>query len=198
MFGGLPAQTQGPIPNLQWCRSSLCWSRLPLVGLDGLVECLSARRTSSCLSVPKKLIRPIYILDQHTKKKYTYTIKYQTICLYDYAYGPKTGPAFLRWFAFGLIRGGGWGGGGRVGLLTSLVFVPHDLCSSLYFVAHTSGYVGYVLFTSLHIRQGTLDTSSLLRCTYFMLRWIRLLYLVAHTSCYQYVGYVFSTSLDNR
>ena len=54
MFVGLPAQTQGPIPNLQWCRSSLCWSRLPLVGLDGLVEGLSAGRASSCNSHPQK------------------------------------------------------------------------------------------------------------------------------------------------
>ena len=36
----------------------------------------------------------------------------------------------------------------------------------------------------------------LLRCTHFMLPWIRLLYFVAHTSCY--VGYVFSTSLHTH
>ena len=78
-------------------------------------------------------------------------------------------------------------------------FVAHTSCyvgHVFYFLAHTSCYVGYVFFTSLHIRQGTLDTSSLLRCTYFMLRWIRLLYFVAHTS--SYVGYVFSTSLHIR
>ena len=63
----------------------------------------------------------------------------------------------------------------------------------LYFLAHTSCYVGNVFFTSLHILHVTLDTSSLLRCTHFMLRWIRLLYFVAHTSCN--VGNVFSTSL---
>ena len=28
-----------------------------------------------------------------------------------YAYGPKTGPAFLRFFAFGVIRDGGVGWG---------------------------------------------------------------------------------------
>ena len=63
----------------------------------------------------------------------------------------------------------------------------------LYFVAHTSCYVGYVFCASLHILQGTLDMSSLLRCTYFTLRWIRLLCFLAHTSCY--VGYVFFASL---
>ena len=100
-----------------------------------------------------------------------------------FAYGPKTGPAFLRFLAFGIIRDGGVGQKGGVGLLTSLVFVPHDLPSDR-------------LCTSLHIRQGTLDPSSLLPCTYFMLRWIRLLYFVAHTSCY--VGYVVCTSSHIR
>ena len=65
------------------------------------------------------------------------------------------------------------------GLLTSLAFVPHDL--------HYDR-----LCNSLHIRQGTLEKSSLLPCTHFMLRWKRLLYFVAHTS--GYVGYVFFTS----
>ena len=78
----------------------------------------------------------------------------------------------------------------------------------LYFLAHSSCCVGYVFCTSLHILHVTFDTSSVLRCTYFMfrwipssllpcayfmLRWIRLLYFVAHASCY--VGYVFCTSL---
>ena len=63
----------------------------------------------------------------------------------------------------------------------------------LYFVAHTSGYVGYVFCTSLHIRQGTLETSSVLRCTYFMLRWMHSLYFLARTP--GFVGYVFCTSL---
>ena len=49
----------------------------------------------------------------------------------------------------------------------------------LWFVAHTSCYVGYVFSASLH--------------TNFMLHWIRLVYFIAHTSCY--VGYVFSSSL---
>ena len=99
--------------------------------------------------------------------------------MYVYAYGP----AFLHFFSsdyFGVGGWGGWRGGGVV--LTSLDFVRHDLRSDrlLYFV-----------FTH-HV---TLDTSSLLRCTYFhgtldtssllrshiMLRWIRLLYFVAHT-----------------
>ena len=62
----------------------------------------------------------------------------------------------------------------------------------LYFVAHTSCYVGYVFFTSLHRHHATLDTSSALRCTYFMLRWMLLCFL-AHISCD--VGYVFCTSL---
>ena len=56
-------------------------------------------------------------------------------------------------------------------LLTSLVFVLHDLCSDR-------------LSTSLHTLHVTLDMSYLLRCTHFMLRWIRLVYFVAHTSCY--------------
>ena len=160
-----------------------------------------------------------------------------------FAYGPKTSPAFLHFFSsdyFGagvggwslvFVRydlrsdrllyfvhlchvilvlyfvGGRWGGG--VGLLTSLVFVRHNLRSDrlLYFV-----------FTH-HVM---LDTSSLLRCTYFhvtsdtssllrsniMLGWGRLLYFVAHTCMFRwirllyffnilwcFVGYVFSTSL---
>ena len=70
-----------------------------------------------------------------------------------------------------------------MGLLTSVVFVPHDLPYDR-------------LCNSLHIRQGTLDTSSLLPCTHFMVRWIRLLYFLAHASCY--VGNVFSTSLHIR
>ena len=41
-----------------------------------------------------------------------------------------------------------------------------------------------VFSTSLHTLHVTLDTSCLLRCTHFMLRWIRLVYFVAHTSCY--------------
>ena len=102
----------------------------------------------------------------------------------------------------------GWGGG--VGLLKSLVFVHHDLrsdrlCTSLH-TLHLTLDASSV--PSLHIRHGTLDTSSLLRwrtlhltldassvlrCTYVRVRWIRLLYFFAHTSCY--VGHVFSTSL---
>ena len=145
-----------------------------------------------------------------------------------FAYGPKTGPAFLRFLLLDYF-------GVRGGLLTSLVFVLHDLCSDRLFyfvahtscyvdyfgvggwggiinvlglrpsrpslrwicllcvVAHTSCYVGYVFSASLHTLHVTLDMSCLLRCTHFMLCWVRLVFFVAHTSCY--VGYVLSTSL---
>ena len=75
----------------------------------------------------------------------------------------------------------------------------------LYFFAHTSCYVGYVLsrgvggwggvinVLSLRPSRPSFWSSFLFRCTHFMLRWIRLLYFVARTSCY--LGYVFSTSL---
>ena len=75
----------------------------------------------------------------------------------------------------------------------------------LYFIAHTSCYVGYVFSTSLHTLHVTLDTSclggwgggvGLLTSLVFVLhdpRSDRLFFFVAHTSCY--VGYVFSTSL---
>ena len=61
----------------------------------------------------------------------------------------------------------------------------------LYFLAHTSCYIGYVFPTSLRTLYVMLDTSSLLPCAHFMLPSIRLLYFLAHTSCN--VGYVFST-----
>ena len=89
---------------------------------------------------------------------------------------PENRPSVFAFF--GVWSNSGWGGGG--GLLSSLVFAPHDLPSDR-------------LCTSLHISQGTLDTSSLLPCTYFMLRWIRLLCFLAYTSFY--VGSVFFASL---
>ena len=105
--------------------------------------------------------------------------KLLSICL-----RPESRPSVFAFFCFWIISwwGGGWGSG--VGLLTSFFLVLHDLRSDrffVYFVAHT-----------LHV---TLDTSSLLRCTHVMLRWIRLLYFVAHTSCY--VGYVLSRGVGH-
>ena len=73
-----------------------------------------------------------------------------------------------------------------MGLITSLVFVPDDLrsdrlCTSLHILhiaLDTSSYfVAHILYLPL-------DTSSLLPCAYIRVRWIRLLYFVAHTSCY--------------
>ena len=96
----------------------------------------------------------------------------------------------------------------------------------LCFIAYTSCYVGYVLSTLLHTLHVTLDRSSLLQgthfmlrwiclahfaahtlhvtldmscllcCTHFMLRWVRLLCFIAHTSCY--VGYVLPTSVHTH
>ena len=91
----------------------------------------------------------------------------------------KPAPRFLRFFL--LLDYFRVGGGGVGGLLTSLVFVLHDLHSDrlFYSVAHTSSYVGYVFSASLHTLRVTLDTCYLLCCT--------------HTSCC--VGYVLSASL---
>ena len=126
-------------------------------------------------------------------------------CPFVYAYGPKTGPAFLRFLLLNYFGVGGVGGS-----LTSLVFFLHDLRSDrlFYFVAHTSCYVGYFgvagagwgvrwdykrPWSSSFTTFSALDMFSLRRCTRFMFRWIRLVYFDAHTTCY--VGYVFSTSL---
>ena len=81
---------------------------------------------------------------------------------------------------------GGWGGVINVlGLRPSRPSLRW-ICL-LCVLAHASWYVGYVFSASLHTLHGTLDTSCLLPCTHFMLRWIRLLWFlcfVAHTSCY--------------
>ena len=47
---------------------------------------------------------------QYRIKSYHVTVY---VYVYVYAYGPKIDPAFLRLFAFGVIRGEevGWGGG---------------------------------------------------------------------------------------
>ena len=96
---------------------------------------------------------------------YVYTYMY----VHVFAYGPKTGPAFLRFFSLRLEQGGVGGWGGVINVLGLRPSRP-AFWSSLYFVAHTSGYVGYDFFTSLHILHVTLDMFSVLRCTYFMLR----------------------------
>ena len=73
---------------------------------------------------------------------YAYTRR--CVYVFVYRYLPTNRPSvFAFFFAFGLFRG--WGGGGGVGLLTSLVFVLHDLRSDrlFYFVARTSCYVDY-------------------------------------------------------
>ena len=88
--------------------------------------------------------------------------------MYVFAYGPKTGPAFLRFFAFGLFRGGG-GVGGWGGVINVLGFRPSR--PSLRWIclpcvgARTSCCVGYVFSASLHTLHVGLNMSSLLRCT---------------------------------
>ena len=106
-----------------------------------------------------------------------------------FAYGPKTGPAFLRFLAL-------WYVGGWEGVITFCVFVVFDLlrwthfmsrwtrytisldtstvlrwARLLYFGVHTSCYVGHVYGTSVYTLHGTLDTSTVLRWAHFMLRW---------------------------
>ena len=129
---------------------------------------------------------------------YIYTI-------HVYAYGPKNGPAFLRFFALWY-----WGVGGcnndlclRCLRLTSVDTLHVTLDTStvlrwthfmlrwrclLYFGAHTSCYVGHVYCTSVETLHVTLGTSFVLRWTHFMLCWTHLLYF-GGTSCY--VGHVF-------
>ena len=47
------------------------------------------------------------------------------------AYGPKTGPAFLRFFVLWYVGGGGWGGGG---VITSGVYVIIDFFRRTHFM----------------------------------------------------------------
>ena len=97
--------------------------------------------------------------------------KLLSICL-----RPESRPSVFAFFCFWIISW--WGGDGGVGWGYSRPSSSslHDFRSDrfFYFVAHTSCYLGYVFSTSLHTLHVTLDTSSLLLYTHFMLRWIRL------------------------
>ena len=76
------------------------------------------------------------------------------------AYGPKTGPAFLRFFHCDIFGEGGVGG-----------------CNNVLFLrSHRSSSVN-----TLH---ATFDTSVLLRLARFMLRSTLLFYFGKHASCY--------------
>ena len=131
------------------------------------------------------------------------------LCNYShvYAYGPKTSPAFLRFFAFGSF-GVKCGVGGCNNVLCNCVFSTHMMLrwthlistglhahdvtletSYLYWVARTWCYAGHVL-----------SLLTLLCCTHMLLRWTRLIstslhahdvtldtsyrYFVARTWCY--------------
>ena len=106
-----------------------------------------------------------------------------------FAYGPKTGPAFLRFFALWLWGGVGWGG-----VVTSCVYVIIDflgwprfmLCCTflLYIGEHTSCYIAHFRCTSVNTLHVTLHTSVALRWPNFMLRCTLLLYFCDQTSCY--------------
>ena len=89
-----------------------------------------------------------------------------------------------------------------------LCFFAHTSCYVGYVFSaslhpHTSCYIGYILSTSLHTLHVTLDTSSLLRCTHFMLRWICLVYFVlAHTgtidNCWKACKKMLPSSLSSQ
>ena len=77
-----------------------------------------------------------------------------------FAYGPKTGPAFLRFLRCDMLGGVGWGGCNNV------------LC------------LRYHRFSSVNTLHVTLYISAVLRWPNFMLRCTLLLYIGEHTSCY--------------
>ena len=118
-----------------------------------------------------------------------YLYMYVYTYIHVYAYGPKTGPAFLHFSSsdyFGvsdtssLLRSHIMLGWGRL-----LHFVAHT-CTFLwirllYFFHILSCFVGYVFSTLLHILSCYVGYVFSTLFSHNMLRWIRLLYFVAHT-----------------
>ena len=121
-----------------------------------------------------------------------------------FAYGPKTGPAFLRFFALWLWGGRGVGGCSNVLCLryhrfswvTTLHVMLHisvvhrwthfmlHCIFPLYFGEHTSCYVAHFCCTSVTKLHVTLYTSVVLLWPNFMLHCTLLLYFSEHTACY--------------